>query len=182
MTSKNPCDRLILTGPMQSGKSTVVRQILAQLEPGRLGGFQTEPLPEGRRVGFQIGPWDGVCVPFVRFSGQANALWNPQVDASVFSNQAAGWLRAAVNADWCVLDELGILEQGIDAFVQEVNRVASSTVPMLAVIQERALPFWMEHLPQDRCRIYRLDAGNRDSLNKQLANELKQARLNRLSG
>lgn len=175
MTSKSPFDRFVLTGPLQSGKSTVVQQVLAQLKPGRVGGFRTEPLPEGRQPGFQIGPWDGACVPFARFTGQADGPWSLKVDTSVFSNQAVGWLRAAASADWCVLDELGILEQGADSFVQEVSRLVHSTVPLLAVIQERALPFWLQRIPQERCRIYRLDPTNRDSLPEQLANELTRA-------
>ena len=167
---------------MQSGKSTVVRQVLAQLKPGRVGGFRTEPLPEGRQAGFQLSSWDGSCVPFVRFPRPNAGLWEAQVDADVFSNQAAGWLRASANVDWCVIDELGILEQGVEPFVREVERLVDSKVPLLEVIQERALSFWLPRFPQERCRFYTLSMDNRDSLADQLAKELKQAHSNRLPG
>ena len=174
MTWKLPVDRFILTGPMQSGKSTAVRCVLQHWKEARIGGFRTEPLPEGRGTGFQIGPWGGPCVPFVRFSGAGDSAWSMQVEDSVFSDRAVRWLREARQADWCVLDELGIMEQGIEPFVREVAELATSEVALLAVIQERALSFWMKHFPPERCRMYRLDPGNRDEVTGRMIHDMQR--------
>lgn len=55
----NKPPRILLTGPPQCGKTTVIRKVV-ELFPGRAAGFYTREVRErGGRVGFEIVTLDG---------------------------------------------------------------------------------------------------------------------------
>lgn len=160
---------------MQSGKSTLVRKILFRLRDVRVGGFYTAPLAGGRGEGFQLCSWFGECVPFVRFMQQQGMpVRVPAVDESVFLKQGVRWLHAGMRADWCVIDELGVMECGIHIFVNQVSKVVESGVPLLVVVQERAMDFWLRRFPADRARIYAVTSENRNTLADRLFHDMNQ--------
>ena len=94
------------------------------------------------------------------------------VDEQVFSELGVRLLRESHSADFCVLDELGIMECGTGDFVQEVRRTAAATVPLLAVVQERALAFWLPCFPPERIRMYVMNENNRTAMTRRLAKEM----------
>ena len=176
MTCKRPCDRFILTGPLHCGKSTLVRSVIAGLYGKRLGGFYTSPLIDQQPAGFQLCSWRGECRPFVHFRDRSNAAGcgGRIVDEQAFSELGVRLLRESHSADSCVLDELGIMECGVCDFVQQVRQLAAATVPLLAVIQERALAFWLPCFPQERIRMYVMNENNRTAMTRRLAKEMSE--------
>ncbi|MEK7203909.1 MAG: nucleoside-triphosphatase, partial [candidate division NC10 bacterium] len=59
----------LITGAPGSGKTTLIRAVLAEL-PAKAGGFVTEEIREGgERVGFRVSALDGRAGTFARTRG-----------------------------------------------------------------------------------------------------------------
>ena len=134
--------KIVLTGPVGSGKSTVVRAAMEELGWRASAGFFTR-WGEPARTLF-IGTWRGeshaVAAPIAAAADPAAPPY--ALDLALFGRIAIGSLSAPAGGP-VVVDELGVLELGAKELVAAVAEVFRGPGPLLAVIQQRALESWM---------------------------------------
>lgn len=132
--------RLLLTGPIGCGKSTLIRNALGP-RILRAGGFVTERVMEGERLaGFELLPaGDGGRTESVPAGARRRFLTfgeNGVVrDEGVFRDYASGLLRQAKSAPFAVLDELGGFELCVPEFFAALTELLQSTVPCVGVLK-----------------------------------------------
>lgn len=160
--------RIILTGEKQTGKSTVCRELLKRLNPPELFGFRTFRTSEG----FSLSAWDGKPVPFAAWKSAGRDFEDLQIDLSVFNSAGAEALIPPSPAAWLVMDELGIMEQRADGFVRAVKTAWAGSNPAIAVIQKRALDFWLNELKENPCPVYEITPANRNAAPDEIARAL----------
>lgn len=131
-----------------------------------LGGYYTCPLAENDAVrGFYLASWTGARQLFAHVDFvPKNTYSRFGVHLEVFDNWGNDLLVEALSKDLIVLDELGIMEQQAARFVAQVVHVFSQEKDVLAVIQQRALDFWLAHLSGKPYEIFYVDTNNRDAL------------------
>jgi len=162
---------VIVTGEIQSGKSTVVRAVMAQMGWSEPAGFFTHwggaerPAPE-----IFIEPWTGRAqVMAHQLPDRSGPDGLPyRLDVKSFTEAA----RASLPPDGrpVVVDELGVLELGASEFCVAFAKIFRGPVPVLVVIQERALERW-RHLidPERAVPVFTVTPDTRDALPEQIA-------------
>lgn len=168
--------RIMVTGPLHSGKSTLVRDVIRRLgwtAPAGWVSRREEPLP-GQPV-VTLTTWDGSARQVVARGSKPS----PAPDSAPFTPDTAAWdrfawqhLRDLPAGQPVVLDELGVLEWPAAACVAAVAGLFDRAAPLLVVVQERALDRWLQCVGAARVdRIARLFPDQRG----QLADELVAA-------
>lgn len=138
--------KIALSGKPGVGKSTVLRAVLAQCGQRPIVGLYTQPVFEGeQRVGFSLCSQDGRERVFSHVAWSAAPLRFHQYGLQLepFETLACEILSSATPEALLVIDELGAMETSAERFVDGVKRVFQSNQDVLAVIQQRALDFWL---------------------------------------
>jgi nucleoside-triphosphatase len=130
--------RILLTGPPQCGKTTVIQKVVAGF-PGRAAGFYTREVKErGRRVGFEIVTLAGdtALLSHVDFPAPLR-VGKYGVNLDNFHRVALPALEAAPGVDLIVVDEVGKMECLSDRFVAAMERLWSQPVPLVITVAEK---------------------------------------------
>ena len=165
--------KIVLSGGIGSGKSTVVRAAMQLLKWEQPGGFFTHW--DGAERGAQrlyFETWSGERHPMARRKPAAPDAVPYELDGANFVRLAMASLAEAASKRPVVIDELGLIELDAAGFPEAVARLFRGSAPVLAVIQQRALDRWLETIGRERVT-RRLDAtfANRDALPAQIAAE-----------
>lgn len=132
---------IVLTGKLHCGKSTLVRNVLETLSI-KFSGIFVEPIKEGTTIvgyGVRLTGRNEV-MPFahrdLKGSKQFNFFY---VDLAPFE-RAAAFIQQHINRPdiLFVIDEIGIIEDGVDAYQKALQKLLDSSVPTLFVIQKRS--------------------------------------------
>ncbi len=131
--------RLILSGPIGCGKSTLIKNAVCD-RAARAGGFITVRAREnGELRGFDLMPARALVCPgqearrFLDF-GESGA----KRDGSVFSDYAAVLLSQARTAPFAVVDEFGGWELMIPEFREALEAFLRSDTPCVGVLKSLA--------------------------------------------
>lgn len=158
--------KVILTGAIGSGKSTVVRATMRRLGWDRPAGFFTHWGGAARGAGIlYFETWAGERRPMARRRAESGAAGNPpyELDGGFAVRAAAGF--SSVAAGPVVIDELGLVEADSADFAAAVARLFRGPAPVLAVIQERALARWLGVVgPAAHPLVFRVEAASRAGL------------------
>jgi nucleoside-triphosphatase len=130
--------RLLLTGPPQCGKTTIIRKVLARF-PGQAAGFYTREVREkGERVGFEIVTLDGqtALLSHVSFSGPLR-VGKYGVSLENLHRLALPALDAHPGIDLVVVDEIGKMECLSSRFVEAMDRLWAGAAPLLLTVAEK---------------------------------------------
>jgi nucleoside-triphosphatase len=134
---------ILLTGRPGSGKTTLIRRVLARLA-GPAGGFYTQEIREaGRRMGFEIITLDGGrgILAHVDISSK-HRISKYGVDLSALETFALPAMLAAVEHNkLVVIDEIGPMELLSPEFRQVVLDILGSSASVLGSIVWRSTPF-----------------------------------------
>lgn len=151
---------VIVSGDIDSGKSTVIRATMARLGWQQPGGFFTH-WGRAERGGPMLfmETWSGAIHPIARrVAVPAKPGGVPyELDAPVFNHVAMASLRPAAAGHPVVIDELGLIELGADPFAQVLADLFQGPTPVLVVIQRRALAHWLAQLGADGRAAHRFD-------------------------
>jgi nucleoside-triphosphatase len=133
---------VLITGRPGVGKTTIIERIVARL-PGRAGGFYTRELREGgKRVGFELVTLSGergVLARVGRRGGPRVAQYG--VDVGTVERLGVPALRrAAREADYVVVDEIGRMELLSAAFAATMRELVGGPYRLLGSIMQRPHP------------------------------------------
>jgi len=130
--------RILLTGPPQCGKTTVVQKVVAGW-PGQAAGFYTREVRErGRRQGFEIVTLAGeaALLSHVDFPGPYR-VGKYGVNLENFHRVALPAMEFRPGIDLIVVDEVGKMECLSPLFVAAMERLWAAPVPLLITVAEK---------------------------------------------
>jgi nucleoside-triphosphatase len=130
--------RILLTGPPQCGKTTVIQRVAAAF-PGRAAGFYTrEVRARGRRVGFEIVTLNGAAalLSHVDFPGPLR-VGKYGVNLENFHRVGLPALEVQAGVELIVVDEVGKMECLSDRFVAAMERLWTQPVALVATVAEK---------------------------------------------
>ena len=157
---------LLVSGPPGSGKTTLIRAVLAQL-PVRAGGFLTEEIREGgERSGFRLSALDGRSgVLAAARGGGGPQVGRYRVDVAIL--EAIGVValeQATAGADLIVVDEIGKMELCSPRFLPALEAALASGRPFLGSILHTPHPVTDAIKRRPDVELYRLSVRNRNDL------------------
>jgi nucleoside-triphosphatase len=162
--------KLLITGMPGIGKTTLIKRIVRTLEPFHPVGFYTEEIREqGTRVGFQLVSLDGrtSLMSHVNIQGPFR-VGKYGVDVEGFERFLDS-LRFIDPATRCVvIDEIGKMECQSKRFQRLVTAILDRDRICIATIALRGTRFIESIKRRPDIRLYRMDAGNRDTLESAL--------------
>ena len=127
--------RILLTGPPQCGKTTVVQKVVARW-PGQAAGFYTrEVRQQGIRLGFEIVTLAGAAalLSHVDFPGP-HRVGKYGVSLENFHRVALPALEVIPGVDLIVVDEVGKMECLSPRFVAAMECLWAAPVPLLVTV------------------------------------------------
>jgi nucleoside-triphosphatase len=134
---------ILLTGVPGSGKTTVIRRVVSQLD-GPVGGFYTQEIrSHGARQGFEIITLEGRhgILAHVSLRGRER-VGKYGVDVAAIDTIAVTAIENAIAAGGIVvIDEIGPMELLSERFRQAVLGALQSEAQVLGSIVLRGLPF-----------------------------------------
>ena len=132
---------LMLEGPIQTGKSTLIRTMLGDHLP-KCGGFTSQRLIDasGRTKGFRLcpaaadltGPDEGITEDVFKYFRPDGSVCK---DQSVFERTGTALLRESAGRPLILLDEIGGSELLCDAFCAALYEVLTGDAPCLGVLK-----------------------------------------------
>lgn len=135
--------KLLLTGLPGCGKTTLIREVIAQI-PGPISGFYTQEIRSaGRRLGFNLLTLDGkqrvLAHVDIRSSHRVGKYC---VDIAVLDELAVPALYHGIEENGLVvIDEIGPMEILSACFRQAVLEVLERPVRVFGSIARRSIPF-----------------------------------------
>ncbi len=165
---------LLISGAPGSGKTTLIRAVIAAL-PGRIGGFLTEEIREGaERVGFRVTALDGRTGVLAHVKGlRGPKVGRYTVDVPVFEAVGVEALEAATRqADLIVVDEIGKMELCSPRFAAALEAALDARVPLLGTILQAPHPFTDAIKRRGNVELYHLTERNRGDLQDALVARL----------
>lgn len=166
--------KVVLTGGIGAGKSTVVQAVRRELGWTAPAGFRTHWGGGARgAAAICLEAWGGA--PHVMARRVERAPGFPyQLDTATFVAQAAASLRPSPLP--VVLDELGVLELAVGDFTAAIARIFREARPVLAVIQHRALDRWLDIIQREAVTsLLTVDSATRAHLPRQIADLFRDA-------
>ena len=161
----NIMTRILLTGPPQCGKTTVIKKVVGRF-PGRASGFYTREVREaGRRVGFEIVTLDGrtAWLSHVDFPGPYQ-VGKYGVNLDNLHRVGLPALEAGEGVDLVVVDEVGKMECLSARFVAALEALWCQPVPILASVAEKGGGFIQKIKENPGIILVHVTPSNRDGL------------------
>ena len=140
--------KIIITGKINSGKSTVLNKALEKLKSFDISGYFTFPVLENNeRAGFYIESFNGKKEIFAHINFHIDYRFKQYgVKLKVFEDLCVPILKDSLRSDILVIDELGIMETESEKFIRKLVLAVKKHHRLIFVIQERALDFWLKQL------------------------------------
>lgn len=166
---------ILILGDVGVGKSTLIRRLVE--DTGKTPyGFLTEKHRrepgEDARVyihspGKEKSYTEANCVGRC---GEAVPVGFPEV----FVSAGVPMLSGIPSGSLVVMDELGVMESGAEAFCRAVLDVLDGEYLVLAAVKNKDTPFLRQVLTHPRARVYRITPENREALYYKIKEDLRE--------
>jgi len=141
---------LFLEGPIQDGKSTLIRKIIKDYLP-QVGGFSSQRLlnDSGETVGFRLAPAAEAMALTAKYTPSLSNVFlyfdgeKTKMAPEVFTDTAIRYLRESEGKELILLDEIGGLELLAPDFRQVLYEILKRDTPCLGVLK---LEISMRHM------------------------------------
>jgi nucleoside-triphosphatase len=166
--------RILLTGPPQCGKTTVVQKVVARW-PGKAAGFYTREVRKaGIRVGFEIVTLAGATalLSHVDFPGPYR-VGKYGVSLENFHRVALPALEVIPGVDIIVVDEVGKMECLSPRFVTAMESLWSAPVPLLVTVAAKGAGYIAALKGKPDKTLFTVTPANRDALPSRIIELLK---------
>ena len=159
---------VFLTGPVQIGKSTLLRASLDALQPQKLGGFRTvsaQPQADGSRPVY-LHP---ACSPDeLHESANRVGIRRPGLGIvsfpAAFETAGLAALAGAEDCDLLLMDEIGRMERRAEGYSARILTLLDGGVPILGVVQKKAdTPLAQAIRSHPRVRLIEVSEENRET-------------------
>jgi nucleoside-triphosphatase len=170
-------ETFLLSGRSGVGKTTALKEILAQLSC-RAGGFFTEELREGRiRHGYRIVTLDGQDA-LLADVGILSTARVSRYGVDIYRLEQVGVRAlelALTQSDLVVIDEIGKMELLSGRFRAVVERAVDSELPVLGTVMLAAEP-WLDTLKaRPRVHTWVLSGANRRRVKDEVVARLRRS-------
>ncbi len=170
---------IFLTGPIQVGKTTLIRRTLQSMQSLRLGGFRTitaADVPGATGSLYIVEAAEGRCD--LSADNRVGIRRGPGLGAIAFPNAFDQWgtalLADAEQADLILMDEIGKMEQTAFLFCGRVRELLDGVTPILGVVrQEGQTPLQCQIRSHPNVRLIEVTTQNRDALTEELPKLLR---------
>ena len=170
--------KILLTGHPGCGKTTLIREVIAQ-SPGPVTGFYTQEIRSaGRRVGFDLITLDGQqrILAHVDIRGRQR-IGKYGVDIASLDELAVPTLYLGIEENGLiVIDEIGPMEILSPRFRQAVLDILESPTRVLGTIVKRSIPFTDGLKARSDIELIHVQPDNRDQLVQELIARLSPGR------
>ena len=168
--------RILLSGPPQCGKTTVVQKVVARW-PGKAAGFYTREVRRaGRRLGFEIVTLAGevALLSHADFPGPLR-VGQYGVNLENFHRVGLPAMEVSPGVDLVVVDEVGKMECLSARFVAAMERLWSAPVPLLITVAEKGGGYIAALKAKPGKTLFTVTPANRDDLPARLVKLLGRA-------
>ena len=152
----------LLTGKPGAGKTTLIKEVLAEFQ-GKAGGFYTEEIRgQGRRLGFKLITLDGqeAILAHTDFTKQYR-VGQYGVDIQSLDRVGVSALQQAVNhSEVIIIDEIGKMELLSANFRKAISGAVGSGKQVLGTIMLNANPWADEIKRQPPVKLVMVTRGN----------------------
>ncbi len=151
---------IVITGGLHTGKSTLVRSILERISMPYLGVFSLPILQGARRVGFALRRAGEADIDvFAHENLHSSKQYNRYFVIDAPFERAADYLLDCLNreAPLIVIDEVGVMENHVQPFLDAVLAVLNSEKLSLMVVQQRALAAWEKLNGRDDVIVFQVE-------------------------
>lgn len=181
--------KILLTGEVQVGKSTIIRKVTERHPDWKIGGFVTVKAPKGAQIpqnwpeGQEFLP-DAVYIcragkPLFSSEfgvvGDCGEFGFPKGFPEVFDRVGKRLAEDTSGCHLILMDELGFMENEAELFQEAVIETLKSGVPVLGVVKKKSSPFSRPRKGSCRSADHRGDGRNRDSLAAAVEREISGA-------
>ncbi|MGH3622195.1 MAG: nucleoside-triphosphatase [Sciscionella sp.] len=170
--------RLLLAGPPKIGKTTVVKQLVDQLQGAgvQVGGFLTHEVrgADRQRVGFKLRDLAGAEVWLAHQNFDTGVqVGRFGVDVATFEQLGLAALRKARNeAGVVIIDEIARMELASEAFVELVDDIFLGSLTIVATVHVYEHPVSDALKQRADIELVSVTEANRDGLPEQLFRRL----------
>jgi nucleoside-triphosphatase THEP1 len=166
---------IILVGGIKVGKSTLVKNALAECQADYMGLFTEAVVENGiiRGYGIRTHSMSRLDVFAHEDFDSDFVVERYKIRASVFEDYAFVLDQMVQQKPpLIVIDEIGIMESGVSRYIDSVKKLLDSSVPSVCVVQERAL--FMRKIIEimNNAKIIHLDRHTNKAVQDELVAEL----------
>ena len=151
---------LILTGPVHSGKTTLLKKVIRELKPRNIlfDGFLSESVwQEGRIFGYDL--FDvklNKTTPYLRLEGRED--WE-RIGSYYFLpeglTEAKRIIRRHSPTEWLIVDEIGPLELSGKGIWPPLSKVfVQNRIQILCVVRRTILENFIDLIGQPKAKVY----------------------------
>jgi len=152
---------ILLTGPIQIGKSTILKKVISQLNL-QVSGFYTKAfLINNQVIGYKMYDYKKLITPFVIGLKDTPVTCKPYTE--MFETYGVKILES-MSADMFLLDELGFLERHAQSYQKKIHEILDSDVLVLGVLKDKHNEFLDSVRNRKDVTILRVSESNREYL------------------
>lgn len=161
---------ILLTGPPQIGKTTIIEKLIRNFRDFTVCGFFTKEIREsGRRAGFSLNIIGGhpSVLAHVNFRSRYR-VGSYKVDIEEFEQQLKKMNLTSSESRVIIIDEIGKMECFSEEFHRTVNALLETDKVIIATIAAKGVGFISEIKNRRDCRLINVTRENRDTLSDEI--------------
>ena len=166
-------NKFLLTGLPGCGKTTVIMNLADILKTRKIAGFYTQEIRiKGQRTGFSLQTLSGTKSILSSINlKRGPRVGKYRVDVDGFEQIVLSELSLKREADLYLIDEIGKMECFSGKFIDAVNQILNSNIPLVATVAQKGSGFIKQIKERKDVELIKVTAENRDSLPSEISSQ-----------